>query len=84
MNLVNNIGTISSIIIACWLLLFIVSHLMVYRFKEKYHQIAKKDISGAFEPYADPTIIFYFFREKNIPLLKNDKEIWRLRQLKKY
>ena len=79
--IVNNIlGSISYIMIACWLLLFIQSHRMFYIFRKKYPQIAKEEISNAFRPYADPEKILFFFKAKNIPLLKNDKKIWRLRR----
>ena len=80
MNLENIFDNIGFILIAFWLLFFIQSHRMFYLFRKKYPQIAKKEISNAFKPYADPAKILFFFKAKNIPLLKNDKEVWRLRQ----
>lgn len=80
MNGFNISDSISYIMIACWLLLFIQSHRMFYIFRKKYPQIAKEEISNAFRPYTDPEKILFFFKAKNIPLLKNDKEIWSLRR----
>jgi len=76
----NIIDSIFIVIIICWLLLLIQSHRMFYTFRKKYPEIVKKNISNAFSPYVDPEKILFFFKRKNISLLQNDKEIWRLRQ----
>ena len=52
---------------------------MFYIFRKKYPEIAKNKISNAFEPYADPDKLFFFFKKENLPLLKKDKQVWRLR-----
>lgn len=79
-----NIETITTVvfvvIISCWVLTFIQSTRMFYIFRKKYPEIAKNKISNAFEPYADPDKLFFFFKKENLHLLKKDKQIWRLRQ----
>lgn len=76
----NIITIIFVIIISCWVLTFIQSTRMFYTFRKKYPEIAKNKISNAFEPYADPDKLFFFFKKENLPLLKKDKQVWRLRQ----
>jgi hypothetical protein len=49
-------------------------------FRERYPEITKKKIPTAFDNFADPDKFFFFLRKENISLLRNDKEIWRLRQ----
>ncbi len=80
MNLEKIFNNIDFVVIAIWLLFFIQSHRMFYLFRKKHPQIAKEEISNAFKPYADPAKVLFFFKAKNILLLKNDKEVWRLRQ----
>ena len=80
MTMENIIDSIFIVIIICWLLLLIQSHRMFYTFRKKYPEIAKNKISNAFEPYADPDKLFFFLKKENLPLLKKDKQVWRLRQ----
>jgi hypothetical protein len=76
----NIITIIFVIIISCWVLTFIQGTRMFYIFRKKYPEIAKNKISNAFEPYADPDKLFFLFKKENLPLLKKDKQVWRLRQ----
>ena len=57
---------------------------MFYKFRKKHPGIAKAKIPYAFENYQTPEKLFYFFQKDNIQFLKNDIEIWKLRQQTKY
>ncbi len=66
-------------VLICWIVAFIQSHRMFYLFREKYPEIAKKEISFAFEPFAHPDKIIFFFKKKNETIIKNDIELWKLK-----
>jgi len=68
------------IIIIPWVLLIIQSHKLLFLFVKKYPDIAKNKIPYAFERFADPGKIIFFFKKENLQILKADKEVWRLRQ----
>jgi len=68
------------IIVACWALLLVQSHRLVQMFVSSYPEIAKDKIPYAFERFADPGKILFFFKKENLQLLKENKDIWRLRQ----
>ncbi|MCK5311210.1 MAG: hypothetical protein KAJ62_03830 [Desulfobacteraceae bacterium] len=53
---------------------------MFYLFRNKYPEIAKKEISRAFEPYAHPDKIIFFFKKKNQEVIKKDKKVWALKK----
>lgn len=74
------VNSIFFLIVLCWMIVFIQSHRMFYQFRNKYTEIAKKEISHAFEPYAHPDKIIFFFKKKNQDILKKDKKIWALRK----
>lgn len=78
----NILDAFFMIIIVCWILTGIQGYRMVYAFKKKYPDIAKKKIPSAFTPsYKDNIEInLFFFRKTNIHLFKDDKQIWKLRQ----
>jgi len=80
MNLEYFFDSIGLVMIVFWLLLFVQSHRMFYLFKKKYPEVVKRKIPNAFDSYADPEKILFFFRKENLSLLKNDKEIWHLRR----
>ncbi len=67
------------LILICWIVVFIQSHKMFYLFRKNYPEIAKKEISFAFEPFAHPDKIFFFFKKKNQAIIKNDIELWKLK-----
>ena len=71
---------IVTIILICWVLCFIQSTRMLYLFRRKYPEIARKEIAHAFDFYAHPEKLFYFFREKNNQFLKDDIEVWNIRE----
>mgnify|MGYP000015043568 CR=1 FL=1 len=61
----NLLNIIFIVIVLCWILILIQSHRMFYIFRTKYPEIARKNISDAFEVYANPEK-FIFFLEKRI------------------
>jgi len=76
----NILNIIFTIIIVCWILILIQSHRMFYIFRTKYPEIARKEIPDAFKIYANPGKFIFFFRKKNITLLRNDHTIWQIRK----
>jgi hypothetical protein len=72
--------TLMVVIDAVWLALFIQSHRLLYKFRAKFPEIARRDIPHAFEPSQHPEKFFYFFRRKSLETLQSDTELWGLRQ----
>ena len=62
------------------MIVFIQSHRIFYLFRNKYPEIAKKEINHAFKPYAHPDKIIFFFKKKNQDILRKDKKIWALKK----
>jgi hypothetical protein len=65
---------------ACWLLAAIQNSRMFQMFRKKYPEIAKKKILGAFDNFVDPEKFWFFYRKENVQLLRQDNDIWKLRQ----
>ncbi len=68
------------LVFGVWLACFIQSHRLFYKFREKYPDVAGRDIPHAFETRENPEKLFYFFRRKSLELLRSDPELWGLRQ----
>jgi hypothetical protein len=69
-----------ALVCAVWLACFIQSHRLFYKFREKYPDIAERDIPHAFETRENPEKLFYFSRRKSAEVLRDDPELWGLRQ----
>lgn len=63
-----------------WVLLVIQFHRLLYVFIKKYPEIAKRKRLDRVFIYSDPEKSLFFFKKKNFPLLRSDREIWGLRQ----
>lgn len=61
-------------------LLFIQSHRLFYLLREKFQEIAKEKIPCAFQSFATPEKLFFFFKKTYFPLLKTDAKIWKMRE----
>jgi hypothetical protein len=72
------------IILASFLIAFVQSHRMLFKFRDKYPDVAKERLPCAFDNYADPEKFFFFYRRTNTEFLKGYPEIWNLRQQTKY
>ena len=69
------------LLLTTWGMCVIQSYRMVYLFKTRYPEVARKEITNTFfQPFADSAQFFYFFNKKNVPFLKKDPELWKLRQ----
>ena len=63
-----------------WLMLFIQSHRLFYKFRKKYPDTAKRDIPYAFEFVRHNEKFLYFFRKKCLKVLSEDVELLMLRR----
>ena len=69
-----------ALVFGVWLACFIQSHRLFYKFREKYPDVAQRDIPHAFETRENPGKLFYFLSRKSLDLLRSDPELWGLRQ----
>jgi hypothetical protein len=61
--------------------LFVQKHRLYYSFRKRYPEVARKEIPHVFNDlHHHPEKFNYFYRKKAIPVLKQDPELWRLRQ----
>lgn len=59
-----------------WVSLWVQSHRLLFKFRKKYPDIAKKDIPHAFDDaIRHPEKFLYFIRSKNRDVLSQDLEI---------
>lgn len=64
-----------------WLLLWIQSHRLLFKFRKKFPDIAERDIPYAFnDAIRHPEKFFYFIKKGNIEKLSKDIEIAKLRR----
>ena len=73
-----------AVVLGVWFACFIQSHRLFYKFRAKYPEIAQRDIPRAFETYEHPEKLLYFLRHKSREVLRNDPELWGLRQQVKF
>ena len=62
-----------------WCAAWIQSHRLFYKFRVRHPDHAS-EIPFAFSTRSHPEKIFYFYRKKNIAVLKSDPVIWALRK----
>lgn len=56
-------------------------HRILFKFRKKYPEIASREIPYVFDDLHRHTEKgLYFYREKAIPVLKQDNELWEMRQ----
>ena len=58
----------------------LINHILLLKFKTKYPEIAIKEIPFIDELKRDPEKFLYFFRKRSKDFLKEDNELWKLRQ----
>ena len=80
----NEIYQFLALVLAVWFACFIQSHRLFYKFRAKYPEIAQREIPRAFETCEHPEKLLYFLRHKSREVLKNDPELWGLRQQVKF
>ena len=80
----NQVYPLLALTFVVWLACFIQSHRLFYKFRAKYPEIAQRDIPYAFQTRENPEKLFYFFRRKSTEMLRDDPELWGLRQQVKY
>lgn len=73
-----------ALIFGVWLVCFIQSHRLFYKFRAKYPDIARRDIPHAFETRENPEKFLYFLSSKSLEVLRSDPELWGLRQQVKF
>ena len=49
-------------------------------FRERYPQVAQREIPFVFDNWRHPEKAFYFFRKRAVATLRADPELWRERQ----
>ena len=49
-------------------------------FRERYPQIAQREIPFVFDNWNHPEKIFFFFRKRAVDILRPDPSLWRERQ----
>ncbi len=59
-------------------------HKLLWRFVDKHPEWAARSIPHASSGFQHPEKLFFFFRESNVEALRQDEEIWRLRQQVKW
>ena len=69
-----------ALVLGVWFACFIQSHRLFYKFRAKYPDIAQREIPRAFETCEHPEKLLYFLRGKSREVLRNDPELWGLRQ----
>jgi hypothetical protein len=80
----NEVYQFLGVVLAVWFACFIQSHRLFYKFRAKYPEIAQREIPRAFETYEHPEKLLYFLRHKSREVLRNDPELWGLRQQVKF
>jgi hypothetical protein len=50
------------------------------RFRERYPQVAEREIPYAFDNFRHPEKAIYFFRKRAVETLRADPDLWRERQ----
>jgi hypothetical protein len=65
---------------AVWSVLVVESHRLFYQFRARFPEVARREISYAFEFQAHPEKALYFFRRKSLDLLQGEPGLWKLRQ----
>ncbi|MFZ2445529.1 MAG: hypothetical protein WAW37_04160 [Syntrophobacteraceae bacterium] len=61
--------------------LFVQHNRLYFSFRKKYPEIAQKEIPHVFNDlHRHPEKVNYFYRKKAIPVLKQDPDLWNLRQ----
>ncbi|HUJ10075.1 MAG TPA: hypothetical protein VL171_08620 [Verrucomicrobiae bacterium] len=73
-----------ALVLFVWFACLIQSHRLFYKFRAKYPEIAQREIPRAFETYEHPEKLIYFLRPKSREVLRNDPELWWLRQQVKF
>jgi hypothetical protein len=80
----NEVYQFLALILVVWFACFIQSHRLFYKFRAKYPEIAQREIPRAFETCEHPEKLLYFLRRKSREVLRNDPELWGLRQQVKF
>jgi len=80
----NEVYQFLALVLGVWFACFIQSHRLFYKFRAKYPEIAQRDIPRAFETCEHPEKLLYFLRRDSRELLRNDPELWSLRQQVKF
>jgi hypothetical protein len=64
-----------------WLIVVIQGHRLFFIFREKYPEVAKREIPSAFEMYGrDPERFLYFFRKKSAEFIQQDETLRKLKR----
>ena len=80
----NQVYPLLALTFVVWLACFVQSHRLFYKFRAKYPEIAQRDIPYAFQTRENPEKLLYFFRRKSAEVLRDDRELWGLRQQVKF